>query len=73
MGTNRKQIEARIELHRRISQTLQSLEGWGMPEHDPLAHDTPADTRILFNEARDLLGRLKALTDRDIDAAIAGE
>lgn len=68
---HRKQIEARLELHRRIQQASQDLEGWNVREsHDPLPLDTPADTRTLFNEARELLARLQELADRDVDSAV---
>ena len=67
----RKQIEARLELHRRINQACRDLEGWSMHEsHDPMPMGTPADTRTLFNEAREVLARLLALADRDVDSAV---
>ena len=67
-----KQIEARLELYRRFKQALDHLDGsWGRrTEYDPLPLNTPAHTRTLFNEALELLTRLQAFADRDVDAAI---
>jgi len=71
MRDRRKQVQARLELHRRIQQTRQLIEDYGWREEkDPLPIGTQPDTRTLYNEARDLLIRLEALTDRDVDAAI---
>lgn len=66
MSQRRRQIEERLELRRRVDGTIQQLMGW----RDALPYDIPADTSTLFNEARSLLERLRALIDRDVDAAI---
>jgi len=57
----RKQIEVRLELHRRINHAREPRSA---------AYGSPADTRTLFNEAREVLARLLALADRDVDSAV---
>lgn len=70
ISPRRRQIEARFELLRRITTAVRDLADWRAPHEELLPLDTPGDTRVLFNEAQEVLARLRTLANRDIDDAL---